>query len=143
MRQHDRQRHQLLGFVASVAEHQALVARAAGVHTHRDIRRLCLDHVQHAAGLGVEAHLGVGKADVGDDFARQLGHVQHRLGGDFARHDADAGGHQRLAGHAARGIAGQHGVQHRVGNLVRHLVRVAFGHRLGRENMSHMICHFA
>ena len=32
VRQHDRHRHQLVGFRARVAEHQPLVAGAAGVH---------------------------------------------------------------------------------------------------------------
>ena len=55
-----------------------------------------LDRVQNAAGLGVEAHLGVGEADVGDHFARQLRNVHVGGGGDFAGHHADAGGDQRL-----------------------------------------------
>ena len=53
--QHDRQRHQFLGFVAGVTEHQALVARSAGIDTHRDIRRLRLNHVDYCAGFAVEA----------------------------------------------------------------------------------------
>ena len=63
VRQHDRQRHQLRGLVAGVAEHQALVAGAARVHAHGDIGRLRLDRVQHAAGLAVEAEGRVGVAD--------------------------------------------------------------------------------
>ena len=86
----------------SVTEHQALIARAAGVHAHGDIGGLRLDHIENAAGLGIEAHLGVGEADVGDHFAGQLGNVQNGLGGDFARHHANAGGNQRFASHAAR-----------------------------------------
>ena len=38
VRQHDRQRHQLGGLVAGEAEHQALVAGAAGVHPHARCR---------------------------------------------------------------------------------------------------------
>ena len=52
VRHHDGQRHQLGGLVAGVAEHQALVAGAAGVHAHGDIGRLRLDQVVHAAGVG-------------------------------------------------------------------------------------------
>ena len=55
VRQHDGQRHQFRRLVAGVAEHQALVAGAAGIHAHGDVGRLALDRVQHAAGLGVEA----------------------------------------------------------------------------------------
>ena len=41
--QHDRQRHQFFGLVAGIAEHQALVAGAAGVHAHGDVGRLRLN----------------------------------------------------------------------------------------------------
>ena len=51
VRHHDGQRHQLGRFVAGVAEHQALVAGAAGIHAHGDIGRLRLDQVEHAAGV--------------------------------------------------------------------------------------------
>jgi hypothetical protein len=70
-RQRDRQRHQLGGLVAGVAEHEALVARAlaldrvldvlAGtrlvgvVHALRDVGRLAADRDAHAARLAVEA----------------------------------------------------------------------------------------
>ncbi len=54
MRQLDRQGHQFVGFVAGITEHQALIARAARIHAHRDIGRLALNGVQNAAGLGVE-----------------------------------------------------------------------------------------
>src|SRR3546814_7400434 len=48
MRVIDRCRHQLLGLVAGVAEHQALVAgalffRLLAIDTHRDVRRLFAD----------------------------------------------------------------------------------------------------
>src|SRR6476646_8510511 len=50
-RQHDRERHELVGLVAGVAEHQALVAGAARVHAHRDVRRLAVDGREHGAGF--------------------------------------------------------------------------------------------
>ena len=39
----------------AIAEHQALIAGAAGIHAHGDVGRLALNGVQDAAGLGVEA----------------------------------------------------------------------------------------
>src|SRR3546814_6010982 len=50
MRVIDRCRHQLLGLVAGVAEHQALVAgalffRILAIDTHRDVRRLFADQI--------------------------------------------------------------------------------------------------
>ena len=58
----DRQRHQLLGLVARVAEHQALIAGAllggiAAIDALRDVGRLLLDRDHHRAGVGVEAHV--------------------------------------------------------------------------------------
>ena len=70
VRQLNRQRHQFRSFVAGIAEHQALIARAARIHAHRDIGRLGLDHIQDAAGLGVETERRVGVADVGNRLAR-------------------------------------------------------------------------
>ena len=135
--QHDRQRHQLRGFVAGVAEHQALVAGAAGIDAHGDVGRLALDGVEDAAGLAVEAEAGVGVADVVDHAAHQARHVDVGIGGDFARNHADSGGDQDLAGHAARGIVFQNRVQDGIRNLVRHLVGMSFGNRLRRKNMPH------
>jgi hypothetical protein len=56
VRQHDGQRHQLVGFVAGVAEHQALIARAAGVYAHGDVGRLALDGIDARRRSCIEAH---------------------------------------------------------------------------------------
>jgi hypothetical protein len=132
---HDGERHQLGSFVACVAEHHALVARAARVHPHGNVRRLRLDDVQHAAGLVVEAEGGVRVAHVLDGFPRQARYVDVALGGDFARHHADSGGDQSLAGHSAVGILLQHRIENRIGYLVGDLVGVPLGDGLGREYM--------
>ena len=86
--EHDRQRHPLRRLVAGVAEHHALVARAlasrsaprrlrlvAGVHALRDVGRLLVERDHDAAGVGVEAVLGVGVADVAHDGAHDGGDV--------------------------------------------------------------------
>lgn len=57
----DRCRHQHVGFVAGVAEHQALVActlvfRLLAVNALGDIHRLLADNVDDAAGVAVVAH---------------------------------------------------------------------------------------
>src|SRR3954465_2646467 len=72
---HDRQRHQLLRLVARIPEHQTLIARPAGVYAHRDIRRLRLNDVQHAARLRIEAVRGVRETDITDDVTRECGDV--------------------------------------------------------------------
>ena len=123
--QRDRQRHQLGRVVAGVAEHQALVAgadllalRGVLVDAHGDVGALPVDREHHGAGVGADAHLVVGVADVADHLADDVGIVDHGLGGDFAGDDGDAGGDHRLAGHAAvwgPGRTGRRGCRRRSG----------------------------
>ena len=139
----------VVGLVARVAEHHALVAGAdlvvvvAGalallerlVDTHRDVGRLLVDRDDDAARLAVDAERGVGVADLADRVARQAREVDVRLGADLARDDAQAGRDHRLAGDPAVRVLLQDRVEHRVADLVRHLVGVAFGDRLRREGV--------
>jgi hypothetical protein len=133
VRQGDRQRHELIGLPAGVAEHQALVARAAGVHAHGDVGRLGVDRVDHAAGVAVEALVRVVVADLGDGPACDFLVVHVGLRRDLTGDHDQPGGEERLAGDAAGRIALEAGVEHRVGDLIGHLVGMAFGDRLGRE----------
>ena len=127
VRQLDRQRHQFRGFVAGVAEHEALIARAARIHAHRDIGRLGLHDIQDAARLGIETERRVGVADVGDRLARDCGDVDMRGRRDFAGDYANAGGDEHFAGHARRWVLREHGVENGVGNVVGNFVGVTFG----------------
>src|SRR6185437_11598726 len=52
---------------------------------------------------------------------------------DLAGDDGEPGRDQRLAGDAAVGIVGEHGVEHRVGDLVGDLVRMPFRDRFRGE----------
>ena len=124
-----------------VAEHHALVARAlrllgVRVHAHRDVGRLPVDRGEHRAGAAVHAEGGVGVADALHRLAHEVGNVDVGLGGDLAGDDRHARGDQGLAGHPARRIPRQDGVEHRVGDLVGHLVGMAFGDRFGGEDVT-------
>ena len=123
VRQSDRQRHQFFGLIAGETEHQSLIARASGVHAHGDVRGLPLDRGNHGAGVRVEAILGARVADVADDVARNIGIIEHGLGGNFSGDHHQAGRHQRFARHAPEWIFGEHRVEYRVGNLIGNLVR--------------------
>ncbi len=138
---HDGQRHQLRRFIAGIAEHETLVAGAAGIHAHCDVGRLALDGVQDSAGVAIEAVQRIVIPDMVDDASRQLGHIDVSSGRDFARYHANAGCQQDLASHAAHRIVAQDGIQYGVRYLIRHLVGMTFSHGLRRENMSHSICH--
>ena len=149
VREHDRQGHQLGRLDARVAEHHSLVAGAdeverivvRGILLHLvravdasgDVLRLLLDRGDDAARVGVEAELGARVADLADPVAREPRNVDVRLGRDLAGDDHEPCRDERLAGNAARRILGEHGVEHRVGDLVGDLVRVAFRDGLGRE----------
>jgi hypothetical protein len=141
--QGDRERHELLGLVAGVAEHHALVTGAGdvelvvigrigaglirGVDALRDVGRLLVDRVDHGAGVGREAEVRVGVADLADRLARDVLDVHVRRRGDLAGHDDEPRVHERLARHAAVRVIAQHGVEDAVGDLVRDLVGVPLG----------------
>ena len=150
VRHPDRHRHEVRGLVAGVAEHHALVAGAllvelvlfaGGARTHlfgvvdalSDVDRLLIDGDEHAAGGAVVADVLAVVADVADRLAHDRLDVDVGLGGDFAGDDRQAGGHHRLAGHPGVGILLEQGVEHRVRDLVGHLVGMTFGHRLRRK----------
>ncbi len=141
VREVDRRRHEAVGFVGGIAEHQALVARTLllgvlAIHALVDVRRLLADQVEHATGLAVEADVGTVVADVQNDLAGQRFQIDPGTGGHFAGHDRNAGLDHRLAGHAGALVLRQDGVQHCVGDLVGDLVRMAFGDRFGGEQVA-------
>ena len=147
VREHDRQRHQLVGLVDRVAEHHPLIARAdgvelvdvavlaleGGVDALGDVGRLLVQRHDHAARLGVEPELGPRVADRTDALTGQPLDVERRRRRDLAGDDDEPGRDQRLARDAAQRILLQDGVEHGVGDLVGDLVRMTLGHRLGRE----------
>ena len=143
VRQHDGRRHQLGRFVAGVAEHHALVARAlfvvgvdaAAVHPLRDVRRLALDGHQHAAGLPVEPHGRILVADALDYVAYDGGKLDLGSGGDLAGYHNEAGLGEGLAGHSTGLVFADDGVEHAVRHLVAQLIGMAFGNTLGREQI--------
>ena len=146
--------HQAVGFVAGETHHHPLVAgagspagvrggaaTAVGAMLQRradagvDVRRLLAGVADDAAGMAVDAVLQIGVADFQQRLPGEGIKVQVRLRGDFAgNHHQVFAGHG-LAGHAAHRINGQGGVQHGVRNLVANLVGVAFGNRLGGEQV--------
>src|SRR6185436_1438565 len=106
VREHDRQRHQLFGFGTGEAEHQPLVAGAAGVDAHRDVRRLAVNRGEHGAGLAVEAVLAAVVADLVDRGAYDLLEVDVGAGRDFAGDHREPGRDKRLTRDAAYWILG-------------------------------------
>ena len=136
--------------VGRVAEHHPLVAGAdlvervvvARVVLHLegrvdalgDVGRLLVDRDDHAAGLGVEAVLGARVADLADR-ARGRGAGCRRRSSVVISPATTTRPVVTSVSQATRPmrIVGEHGVEDGVGDLVGDLVRVALGHRLGRE----------
>jgi hypothetical protein len=135
----DRRRHQHLGLVARVAEHQALVAGAlllvlALVHAHGDIPGLLADGVEHGAGGAVEADVRAGVADIRDHVAHDFLEVDIGAGRHLAGNDDHAGLDHGFHGDAGLPVVLQDVVEDGIGDLVGHLVRVSLGHGFGGEN---------
>ena len=106
----DGQRHQLGGFVAGVAEHQALVAGAlflvqafAFVDALADVGALGVQGHQHRAVVGLKADAGFGVADVLDHAADDFLVVDDGLGGDLTGKHHQAGGDHGLSYIGAHG----------------------------------------
>ncbi|KPW19016.1 Uncharacterized protein ALO83_00811 [Pseudomonas cannabina pv. alisalensis] len=138
VREGDRRWHQHVGFVAGVAEHQALVAsalifRLAAVDALSDIHRLFADDVHHAAGRAVEADVGAVVANVEDDVTHDVFEIDPGRSRHFASDDRHTGFDQCFACYAGVFVFSDDSVQNRVGNLVGDLVRMPFGHGLGGE----------
>ncbi len=133
VRQHDRQRHELFGLVARIAEHQPLIAGASRIDAHADVGRLLVQRRQHAARVGVEAVFGAGVADIADGGAGDFLKIDDGVGRDLAGEDDQAGGDEGFAGDAAFGVLGKNRVEDRIGNLIGDLVRVSFGDGLRGE----------
>ncbi len=142
VRQDNRQRHELRGLVGGIPEHHPLITGplligVLGIHALGDVGRLPVDRGEHRTGAMIEPHARVNISDPLDRGAHDIGNVDVGRGGDFPGHHGHSGGDDRLARDPGDRITGQDGVEHRIGDLVGYLVRVTFGHRLGRKYMAH------
>ena len=78
---------------------------------------------------------GVAIPHILDDLPNDVGNLDVGFGGDLARDEGDAGGQNSLAGHPAMFVLHDNGVQNAVGDLIRDLIRMAFGHRFGGKQV--------
>jgi len=140
VRQHDRQRHELGGLAAGVAEHHALVARALTVKLGRSLAlpvfECVLDALGDVRGLGADgdryparrAVVALGRgvvADLQDLLPDDGGDVDVSLRGHLAGHVHLAGSDQGLYGDPAARVIPEHRVENGIADLVCHLVRMA------------------
>ena len=139
VRKHDGQGHQLRGFVAGIAEHHALIARATDhvAGSHCNIRGLLVDGHHDLAGVGIKARCPAGVADVTQDPPGNALNIHIDLARDLACDEHRVGGAAGLTGHPAVRVNSQHCIQHRIRDTVAHLVGMTLGHRLRRKQLSH------
>src|SRR5207249_4297328 len=77
----------------------------------------------------------VGVTNLADRLARNSVEVELRLGGDFPADDHQVAFCISLTGHATGWVLGQAGIQHRVGNRVANLVRMALADGFRRKDV--------
>ena len=114
VRKGDGQRHQFFGVIASVSEHQALIASTdvftggvVFIDSLGDIRTLAVEGDHDVAGSAVDAPFVIGVPDIDDRLADDIGVVDDRFGGDLADDQSKTGRHDRFASHTAHGILSQ------------------------------------
>jgi hypothetical protein len=121
----NRHGHEFRGRVGRIAEHDALVARAAGLHAAEDVGRLLMNMRGDAAGIRVETVFRIGVADFTHGLAHDFLYIDVRRRGNLAAHEHEARGGEAFAGDARLRIVGEDAVEHRVGNLIAHLIGVS------------------
>jgi hypothetical protein len=136
--------HELRRLVGGETEHDALVTGAlaaelitvgalalfeCGVDPLGDIGRLGTDRDCDAAVAAVEAHLGGGVADAGDDIADDARDVHVPIRRDLAGDVDEPRRDEGLDRDPARRVLREQGVEDRVRDLVTDLVRMPLGHR--------------
>jgi hypothetical protein len=137
----DRRRHQHLGLVAGVAEHQALVTRALlfrtlAVDTLVDVRRLLAQGHRDRTGRVVEALVRTVVADAPDHVTDDVLDLDPCAGLDLAADQHQSGGGEGLGGDTRLRVLGQIGIEDGVGHLVAHLVRMTLGHGFGGKQVT-------
>ena len=138
VREDERRRHVFARFVAGIAEHDALIARALFLFglahdTLVDVRRLFVDRGEHAAGITVELIFAFGITDTVDYAACYVLDIDVGARTHFARDDDQTGGAERFAGYFGVGVVTKEFVENGIGNLIRNFVGVSFGHGLRRK----------
>ena len=95
--QHDRQRHQRLGFTTGKPEHQSLVSGPLLVpfrlvHALGNFRALLIDAGEHRRLCGAYSIASLGIADIHQHLADYAGNVYVSMGGNLSCHQDQPGG---------------------------------------------------
>ena len=124
--------HKLRSFVAGIAEHHALVARACGFVVFRgvnalcDVRGLLVDRCDNCAGCAVEAVFCSVIADVKHSLACDFWNVNIAGSCDFAHYVDETCCNCCFAGNAGSWVLLEYCVEDSVGDLVTDFVWMTF-----------------
>ena len=145
MAQIERQRHVVVRLPAGVTEHHPLVTGPLFLGSRPldplvDVGALLVDGAQDATARGIEHVLTLGVADAPDAFPGNLLDIEVGLALDLTGEHDLSRGHQRLTRHLGLGVKREEVVNQGIGNLVGHLVGVAFADGLGSEEIGHVGC---
>ena len=131
--------HPLRRFVAGISEHHALIAGTglSGfffpafqrlINTLCNIRALGMDRCHDRAGIPIEILFAAVITDIQDHLPGNIVEIRPPLGGDLTHQGHNARRCKGFACHPGLGVLCQQGIQHRVADLVAHLVGMSFGH---------------
>src|SRR5438132_9643147 len=114
MRERNRRRHQLRGFIAGKTEHQPLIASAlfrstlsfgrSLIDSLFDIAGLLAHFANHPAGVGVKNAIAIDISDVADGRAHALLKVKLRVASYFPGDDDEGAFGESFTSHAAQRI---------------------------------------
>ncbi len=130
--------HQHVGFVGGITEHQPLIAGAqvfvfTFIDAHGDVGGLFANGIQYRAGRTVKTHVTAVVADIENHLAHQIFKINISRGAHLSSDDGHAGFDHGFNRNPCAFVFCENGIQHGVGYLIRHLVRVALGYRLRCE----------
>ena len=147
------ERHEICGFIASVAKHHTLVAGAnvifvvlfavlcfeAFVNAHRNIGRLLVNAVYKCAGRSVEAIFRLVITDEIDRIANGLFYIEFCSGGNFTHNHDEVSGCGSLASNASHGILRENRVENGIRNAVAEFIGMSFCYGLaGKISFCHV-----
>lgn len=152
--QGNRQRHVVVRFVGSIAEHHALVASADSIEliriafflfqgivdAHSDVRGLFVQGNEDAASVAVKTIFSAGIADVTNRFADDVRDIDVARRRNFTDDMYHTSRYQGFASNASVFIFCENGIQNAVRNLVSHFIGMAFGDGFGCKEFT-IFCH--
>ena len=147
VREVERERHVVVGFVTGVTEHHSLISGTLihGLGTFYspvDVGRLLVYGREYSAGVAVEFIFAACVPDAVDDAAGDFVQVDVSTRFYFTGEDDLPGGYQCFASDFRLGVVSEKFVEQGVGNLIGHLVGVSFRYRFGGKQIVHFLSYF-